>query len=325
MIKYLDLQKINASFEPELSDALLRVSHSGWYLHGEATARFEEEFAAYCGTSYCVGTGNGLDALTLIFLTYRELGVMNAGDEVIVPANTYIATLLSILRAGLKPMLCEPSFETCNIDAAYAETLITPRTRAILPVHLYGRLADMKEICKLANRYGLKVIEDAAQAHGAVWNKGLPGKGNHPLRAGNLGDAAAFSFYPAKNLGALGDGGAITTHDARLAATVRSIANYGSTEKYVHRYQGINSRLDELQAAVLSVKLSRLDQDNIRRREIAQLYKEGIDWQRLELQSTVHTDDINEANVFHIFPVFSSRRDEWQRYLNSHGICTQIH
>ena len=325
MIKYLDLQKINASFEPELSEALLRVSHSGWYLHGEATARFEEEFAAYCGTSYCVGTGNGLDALTLIFLTYRELGVMNAGDEVIVPANTYIATLLCILRAGLKPMLCEPSFETCNIDAAYAETLITPRTRAILPVHLYGRLADMKEICKLANRYGLKVIEDAAQAHGAVWNKGLPGKGNHPLRAGNLGDAAAFSFYPAKNLGALGDGGAITTHDARLAATVRSIANYGSTEKYVHRYQGINSRLDELQAAVLSVKLSRLDQDNIRRREIAQLYKEGIDWQRLELQSTVHTDDINEANVFHIFPVFSSRRDEWQRYLNSHGICTQIH
>ena len=183
MIKYLDLQKINASFEPELSDALLRVSHSGWYLHGEATARFEEEFAAYCGTSYCVGTGNGLDALTLIFLAYRELGVMNAGDEVIVPANTYIATLLSILRAGLKPMLCEPSFETCNIDAAYAETLITSRTRAILPVHLYGRLADMKEICKLANRYGLKVIEDAAQAHGAVWNKGLPGKGNHPLRA----------------------------------------------------------------------------------------------------------------------------------------------
>ena len=172
MIKYLDLQKINASFEPELSDALLRVSHSGWYLHGEATARFEEEFAAYCGTSYCVGTGNGLDALTLIFLAYRELGEMNAGDEVIVPANTYIATLLSILRAGLKPMLCEPSFETCNIDAAYAETLITPRTRAILPVHLYGRLAGMKEICKLANRYGLKVIEDAAQAHGAAWNKG---------------------------------------------------------------------------------------------------------------------------------------------------------
>ena len=272
MIKYLDLQKINASFEPELSDALLRVSHSGWYLHGEATARFEEEFAAYCGTSYCVGTGNGLDALTLIFLAYRELGVMNAGDEVIVPANTYIATLLSILRAGLKPMLCEPSFETCNIDAAYAETLITPRTRAILPVHLYGRLADMKEICGLANRHGLKVIEDAAQAHGAVWNKVLPGKENQPLRAGNLGDAAAFSFYPAKNLGALGDGGAITTHDERLAATVRSIANYGSTEKYVHRYQGINSRLDELQAAVLSVKLPRLNQDNIRRREIAQIY-----------------------------------------------------
>lgn len=322
MIKYLDLQKINASFEPELSEALLRVSHSGWYLHGEATARFEEEFAAYCGTSYCVGTGNGLDALTLIFLTYRELGVMNAGDEVIVPANTYIATLLSILRAGLKPMLCEPSFETCNIDAAYAETLITPRTRAILPVHLYGRLADMKEICKLANRYGLKVIEDAAQAHGAVWNKGLPGKGNHPLRAGNLGDAAAFSFYPAKNLGALGDGGAITTHDARLAATVRSIANYGSTEKYVHRYQGINSRLDELQAAVLNVKLGRLDEDNERRRRVACRYMKEIKNPEVILPQMATEAD---AHVFHIFTIFTPGRDRLREHLEHHGVQSLIH
>mgnify|MGYP005947807141 CR=1 FL=1 len=322
MIKYLDLQKINASFEPELSEALLRVSHSGWYLHGEATARFEEEFAAYCGTSYCVGTGNGLDALTLIFLTYRELGVMNAGDEVIVPANTYIATLLSILRAGLKPMLCEPSFETCNIDAAYAETLITSRTRAILPVHLYGRLADMKEICKLANRYGLKVIEDAAQAHGAVWNKGLPGKGNHPLRAGNLGDAAAFSFYPAKNLGALGDGGAITTHDARLAATVRSIANYGSTEKYVHRYQGINSRLDELQAAVLNVKLGRLDEDNEHRRRVACRYMKEIKNPEVVLpQMTTEAD----AHVFHIFTIFTPGCDRLREHLEHYGVQSLIH
>lgn len=322
MIKYLDLQKINASFEPELSEALLRVSHSGWYLHGEATARFEEEFAAYCGTSYCVGTGNGLDALTLIFLTYRELGVMNAGDEVIVPANTYIATLLSILRAGLKPMLCEPSFETCNIDAAYAETLITSRTRAILPVHLYGRLADMKEICKLANRYGLKVIEDAAQAHGAVWNKGLPGKGNHPLRAGNLGDAAAFSFYPAKNLGALGDGGAITTHDARLAATVRSIANYGSTEKYVHRYQGINSRLDELQATVLNVKLGRLDEDNKRRRRVACRYMKEIKNPEVILPQMATEAD---AHVFHIFTIFTPGRDRLREHLEHYGVQSLIH
>lgn len=325
MIKYLDLQRINASFEPELSDALLRVSHSGWYLHGEATARFEQEFADYCGTAHCIGTGNGLDALTLIFLAYRELGVMNAGDEVIVPANTYIATLLSVLRAGLKPVLCEPSPETCNICVRHAETLITGRTRAIVPVHLYGRLADMEGVHNLANRYGLKIIEDAAQAHGAIYDEGLPGKENQPWRAGNLGDAAAFSFYPAKNLGALGDGGAITTHDAELAAIARSIANYGSTEKYIHLYQGVNSRLDELQAAALSVKLPRLNKDNARRREIAKLYKENIHWEHLNLRSTVHASDINGANVFHIFPVFSSRRDELQRHLAAHNIHTQIH
>lgn len=325
MIKYLDLQAINASFEPELSDALLRVARSGWYLHGESTARFEEAFAAYCGTTHCIGTGNGLDALTLIFLAYRELGVMEAEDEVIVPANTYIATLLAILRAGLKPVLCEPLFETCNMDTAAAESLITPRTRALLPVHLYGRLADMEQVCLLARRYGLKVIEDAAQAHGAIWGKELPGKAARPLRAGNLGDAAAFSFYPAKNLGALGDGGAVTTCDADLAATVRSIANYGSTEKYIHRHKGINSRLDELQAAILTVKLLRLDPDNARRREIARKYKEGIDWQRLELQSTVLTGSFDEANVCHIFPLFSTRRSEWQRHLTAHGIGTQIH
>lgn len=325
MIKYLDLQKINASFEPALSDALLRVSRSGWYLHGEATARFEQEFADFCGTAHCIGTGNGLDALTLIFLAYRELGVMNAGDEVIVPANTYIATILSILHAGLKPVLCEPLPETCNIDVIHAETLITQRTRAILPVHLYGRLADMQGVYDLAARYGLKIVEDAAQAHGAIYDKVLPGKEKQLLRAGNLSDAAAFSFYPAKNLGALGDGGAITTHDTSLAAIVRFIANYGSTEKYIHLYQGINSRLDELQAAVLSVKLPRLDKDNVRRREIAQLYKENIHWKYPKLQCTVSTEDIKESNVFHIFPVFSPRRDELQHYLTAHNIHSQIH
>lgn len=325
MIKYLDLQPLNASFEPELSDALLRVCHAGWYLYGKETARFEQAFAAYCGTTHCVGTGNGLDALTLIFLAYRELGAMAEGDEVIVPANTFIATLLSVLRAGLKPVLCEPDSATCNLDMACAESLITPRTRALLPVHLYGRLADMQGAHELAARYGLKIVEDAAQAHGAVWSKGLPGRKDTALRAGSLGDAAAFSFYPAKNLGALGDGGAVTTRDTELAAAVRSIANYGSNKKYVHRFQGINSRLDELQAAVLSVKLSRLDRDNARRRKIAQAYKEKIEWQRLGLSGTVLTDGITEANVFHIFPVFSPRRDALQHHLTRCGIATQIH
>lgn len=358
MIKYLDLQQLNASFEPALSDALTRVSRSGWYLYGEATARFEQDFARYCGTVHCIGTGNGLDALTLIFLAYREAGTMSAGDEVIVPANTYIATLLAILRAGLKPVLCEPSPVTCNIDASRAETLITPRTRAILPVHLYGRLADMQGIHDLATRYGLKIIEDAAQAHGAIYlkmsqaNATIPCKDSrrgggisckdsrrssiisgeslqrgegHPLRAGNLGDAAAFSFYPAKNLGALGDGGAVTTNDAHLASLVRAIANYGSTTKYIHQYPGINSRLDELQAAALSVKLPRLDKDNARRREIARLYHEHIHWERLHLRNNIAPEGIGTDNVFHIFPVFSTRRDELQQHLAAHHVQTQIH
>lgn len=341
MIQYLDLQKLNASFEPELSKALLRVSHSGWYLHGEATDRFEREFAAYCGVRHCIGTGNGLDALTLIFLGYRELGVMTAGDEVIVPANTYIATLLAVLRAGLKPVLCEPDVATCNMDVACAERLITSRTRALLPVHLYGRPANMKGICKLAAHYGLKVIEDAAQAHGAMvesylkessLKEGLPDSKKRPLRAGNLGDAAAFSFYPAKNLGALGDGGAITTSDDVLAAAVRCLANYGAVEKYVHIYKGVNSRLDELQAAVLSVKLPRLDQDNARRRKIAQYYKEGIDWERTGLTSTlwehannITTEEADKTNVFHIFPLFSPCRDALQQHLTAYNIATQIH
>lgn len=325
MIKYLDLQKINASFEPALSEALLRVSRSGWYLHGEATTRFEQKFADYCGVSHCVGAANGLDALTLILLAYREMGVMSAGDEVIVPANTFVATLLSVQRAGLKPVLCEPSAETCNIDVACAEALITKRTRAILPVHLYGRLADMQGVHKLSSDYGLKIIEDAAQAHGAIYNKVLPNSESASLRAGGLSDAAAFSFYPAKNLGALGDGGAATTNDAGLAHMMRSIANYGSTEKYVHKHQGINSRLDELQAAALSVKLPRLDKDNARRREIAQLYKENIRWERTGMHSTCLAEEISESNVFHVFPVFTSHRDKLQQHLATNGIQTQIH
>ena len=220
MIKYFDLQRISESFEPELSETVVRVTRSGWYLQGEETRAFEEVFAGYCGTRYCIGVGNGLDALTLIFMAYRELGEMQPGDEVIVPANTYIASILSVVRAGLKPVFCEPSFDSCNIAPEAIETLINSRTKAILPVHLYGRCADMQPILNIAASYRLKVVEDAAQSHGAVY---------HGKRTGNLGDAAGFSFYPAKNLGALGDGGAVTTNDQQLAAMIRSIANYGSS------------------------------------------------------------------------------------------------
>lgn len=312
MIKYFELQRISDSFEPELSDVLVRVIRSGWYLQGEENRLFEEAFASYCGTTCCVGVGNGLDALTLIFMAYCELGEMKPGDEVIVPANTYIASILAVIRAGMKPVFCEPSLASCNIDPEKIEPLITSRTRAILPVHLYGRCADMQPLKAIAERYRLKVVEDAAQAHGAVYN----GK-----RTGSLGDAAGFSFYPAKNLGALGDGGAVTTCDESLAAMVRSIANYGSSAKYVHSHKGINSRLDEIQAAVLRLKLSRLDIDNERRRMIACQYIAGI---RNPLLSLPQIDD-GEQHVFHLFPVFSSCRDRLQAFLTEAGIQTQIH
>lgn len=312
MIKYFELQRISSSFEPELSDVVARVVRSGWYLQGEETNTFEKAFAGYCGTDYCIGVGNGLDALTLIFMAYCERGEMQPGDEVIIPANTYIASILAVIRAGLKPVFCEPSLQSCNIDPDKIEALITPRTKALLPVHLYGRCADMQPILKLAARYHLKVVEDAAQAHGAIYN----GK-----RAGNLGDAAGFSFYPAKNLGALGDGGAVTTNDESLVAVIRSIANYGSSAKYVHHYKGINSRLDELQAAVLSLKLLRLDTDNERRRVIARQYLKGI---RNPLLTLPQIDDWKQ-HVFHIFPVFSPCRDRLQAFLTEEGIQTQIH
>ncbi len=332
IIKYLDLHQINKSFEPALSDELLRVTRSGWYLQGEATLKFEQAFAAYCGTSHCVGTGNGLDAVTLIFLAYRELGVMREGDEVIVPANTFIATLLGVIRAGLRPVLCEPAPDTCNIDPTLVEPLITSRTRSLLAVHLYGRMADMRALRAIADRHGLKLVEDAAQAHGARLIAGSEPECHHasdraltPQRAGAWGDAAAFSFYPAKNLGALGDGGAVTTSDSELASLVRSLGNYGSSEKYIHRYNGINSRLDELQAAALSVKLPRLDSDNARRREIARKYLKGIEWERTGLRSTCLQQTPDESSVYHIFPLFSPHRELLCQRLAGRGIQTQIH
>ncbi|MDR1003936.1 MAG: DegT/DnrJ/EryC1/StrS family aminotransferase [Prevotellaceae bacterium] len=310
MIPYLNLQQLNASFEPQLSEAVLRVTASGQYLYGEATCRFEAQFARYCGVRHCVGTANGLDALTLIFLACRELNLLHDGDEVIVPANTFIATILAVLRAGLTPVLCEPRLDTCTIDPEAAERLITPRTRAILPVHLYGRQAAMPVLRELAARHHLLVIEDAAQAHGGGTPTGL---------------AAAYSFYPAKNLGALGDGGAVVTDDADLAAAVRALANYGASDKYVYIYKGVNSRLDELQAAVLSVKLARLDEDNARRRAIARRYLEQIPWERTGITAPVLATGIEPDNVFHIFPIFTPRREELQRQLLAHGIATQIH
>ena len=312
MIKYFNLKSINDSFEPQLSEAVQRVIASGIYILGPEVEKFEKEFAHYCGCSNCIGVGNGLDALTLILRAYRKMEIMQKGDEVIVPANTYIASILSIVAAGLKPVLCEPQWESCNIDPDRIESLITDRTKAIMPVHLYGRVADITEIGSIAKRYGLKIIEDCAQAHGAIYN----GK-----RVGSLGDAGAFSFYPAKNLGALGDGGAVTTNDDTLADTVRTLANYGSKKKYENLFKGVNCRLDELQAAVLSVKLARLDKDNERRREIAMRYISGIS---NKFVATPRVDNIKQ-HVVHIFPIFVQEREKLQQYLIEQGVETLIH
>ena len=312
MIKYCDLKKITDIHEPQLSEAVNRVIQSGWYILGNEVKNFEHEFAKYCGCNHCIGTGNGLDALTIIMLAYRELGAMQEGDEVIVPANTYIASILSILQAGLRPVLCEPLWESCNIDPEKIEELITPRTKAIMAVHLYGRCADIPEIDKIAKKHSLKIIEDSAQAHGAI----IAGK-----RTGNLGDAAGFSFYPGKNLGALGDGGAITTNDKELAEVARAIANYGSQKKYVNIYKGLNSRLDEIQAAILSVKLQRLDVDNERRREIAGIYNARITNPAITLLEPTN----GKEHVYHIYPIFCKDREKLQQHLLENGIETLIH
>lgn len=312
MTRYCDLKKINGAYMDEINAVLARAASSGWYIRGEECRKFEEEFAAYCGCSCCIGTGNGLDALAITLQAYREMGTMKEGDEVIVPANTYIATILAVMQAGMKPVLCEPDAMSFNIDPKRIEPLITERTRAIMPVHLYGQTAEMEAIMEIAGKHSLKVIEDAAQAHGAEY------KGR---RAGNLGDAAGFSFYPGKNLGALGDGGAITTNDKELAKTARAIANYGSHKKYINIYKGVNSRLDELQAAVLGVKLQYLDKENGRRREIAARYTEEI---RNDAVSLPVIEEMNR-HVFHIFPILCQSRDRLQEHLSTEGIETLVH
>lgn len=312
-VRYLDLRKINASFDPELSEVVARTVRSGRYLFGEEVDAFERRFAHYCGTTHCVGTGNGLDALTLVFMAYVGMGRMGKGDEVIVPANTYIASILAVVRAGLKPVFCEPEWDTCDMDPAKAEPLVSTRTKAIMAVHLYGRLCRMEEIRDIARRHGLLVVEDCAQAHGATHD----GK-----KAGALGDAAGFSFYPGKNLGALGDAGAVTTDDGDLAARVRALANYGSSAKYVNPYAGINSRMDELQAAVLNVKLRRLDEDNARRRRVARRYVAEIANRRVALPQM--PSDPRE-HVFHIFPVFTPERDSLRTHLEHRGVQSLVH
>lgn len=312
MIKYLDLKLVTAQHGSEISEAVQRVVDSGWYLQGTENKAFCEEFASFIGTTHCVGCGNGLDALTLILRAYKEMGVMQDGDEVIVPANTYIATILAITENNLKPVLVEPRIDTFQIDDTRIEEAITPRTRAIMIVHLYGKCAYTDRIGDICRRHDLRLIEDNAQAHGCHFGK---------RRTGSLGDAAAHSFYPGKNLGALGDGGAVTTNDTELAEMIATLANYGSSRKYVFDYKGRNSRLDEVQAAVLRVKLHYLDADNARRREIAMQYAERIHNERLLLPSMEYC----KQSVHHIFPVLCKKRDELQKYLLEHGVQTMVH
>lgn len=311
-IPFLDLKALNARHADELKAAAARVIDSGWYVLGEELKAFEREFAAYCGTAHALGVGNGLDALALILRGYRELGALAEGDEVIVPGNTFIASFLAISENGLAPVPVEPDPLTFNLDPAQVEAAIGPRTRAILAVHLYGQLADMPALAELARRHGLLLIEDAAQAHGA--SDGV-------RRAGAFGDAAAFSFFPTKNLGALGDGGAVTTDDARLAERIAALRNYGSQVKYHHLFQGVNSRLDELQAALLRVKLRYLDEDAAARRRLAQRYRAGIRHPRIQLPRVAR----EEAHVWHLFVVRCAQRDALQNHLQAQGIQTQVH
>ncbi|RQE07102.1 DegT/DnrJ/EryC1/StrS family aminotransferase [Prevotella intermedia] len=311
MIEYLSLKRITAMHEDEINKAISDVVASGWYLNGTAVQRFEEHYRTYIGTQHCVSCGNGLDALHLILRAYKELGQFHNGDEIIVPANTYIATILAITENNLTPILVEPDITTLEIDDNRIEAAITPRTRAIMLVHLYGRCAYTERIGNICKHHGIKLIEDNAQAHGCTNNGKL---------TGSFGDAAAHSFYPGKNLGALGDAGAVTTNDLKLAEAVRTLGNYGSSRKYVFDYQGKNSRMDEIQAAVLDVKLKYLDEDNARRKEIAHYFEQHIKNDRITIPTTLNRD-----NVYHIFPILCTERDRLQEYLKENGVQTMIH
>lgn len=312
-VKYLDLKRLNDSFEPELTSEVARVVQGGWYLLGQENERFSKAFADYCGARFCVPTGNGLDALTMILLAYKQMLGWPDDAEVIVPSNTYIASILAVSRAGLQPVLCEPRLEDYLINPDLIEDLITERTKAIMVVHLYGRVCDMKPIMALADKYGLKVVEDVAQAHGVLYDG---------VRAGHLSDAAGVSFYPGKNLGALGDAGCVTTDDEALANYVRAMANYGSQEKYLNIMKGLNSRMDEIQAAVLCLKLKRLDADNEARRRVAQAYCEGI---RNPLITLPTMPAEPSQNVWHVYPIRTPERNHLREYLSREGIETMVH
>lgn len=313
-IPFLSLKDVTSLHGEEINEAVSRVVNSGWYLQGEENERFEADYSKYIGTKYTIGCANGLDALIWIFRAYIELGVMRPGDEVIVPANTYIATILAITENGLVPVLCEPKLNTLEIDDDIIESKITEKTRAICIVHLYGRIACTPKILELCKKYNLKLIEDNAQAHGCIYAP-------TGQKTGSIGDAAGHSFYPGKNLGALGDGGAVTTNDPDLAATVRALANYGSQKKYVFKFTGHNSRLDEIQAAVLDVKLKYLDKDNAHRKEVARYYYEHISNPLITLPDRLP----DEQNVYHLFPILCEMRDELKAYLEQNGIGTVIH
>lgn len=312
MISFLDIQKVTAKYMNEIQESINRVVNSGWYLQGKENEKFESDYANYIGTKYAIGCANGLDALIWIFRAYIEKGEMKLGDEVIVPANTYIASILAITENGLKPVLVEPNIETYQIDDTKIESVITERTKAILIVHLYGQCAYTEAIGELCKKYNLKLVEDNAQAHGCKFQ----GK-----KTGSLGDAAGHSFYPGKNLGAFGDAGAVTTNDEELAKTVRAVANYGSEKKYVFKYCGRNSRLDEIQAAVLGVKLKHLDEDVAIRKEIARYYIKYI------TNSKIITPLVSDwdAHVFHLFTIRTQERNKLQKYLADNGIQTIIH
>lgn len=316
MIPFLSLKDVTALHGAEINEAVNRVVNSGWYLQGKENERFEENYSKFIGTKYTIGCANGLDALIWIFRAYIEMGIMQPGDEVIVPANTYIATILAITENGLKPILVEPKLNTLEIDEDKIEEAITPKTKAIALVHLYGRLAWNEKIANICKKYNLKLVEDNAQAHGCLTADGR--------MTGSIGDAAGHSFYPGKNLGALGDGGAVTTNDPELAACVRALANYGSQKKYVFKYAGRNSRLDEIQAAVLDVKLKYLTEDNQHRKEVAHYYYEHLNNPLITLPDFLP----DEQNAYHLFPIIvkgKENRDHLHDYLELNGVGTVCH
>lgn len=314
MIRFLDLQVINSKFEKEIKEAMFKIFDSGWFIRGKECKKFEKEFSSFCGTKFCIGVANGLDALILIFKAYIRLGKLKKGDEVLVPANTYIATILAIVNNDLIPVLIEPDSMSFNMDDIKSfEGKISKNTKAIMPVHLYGQVTNMNLIKEISEKHDLIIIEDAAQAHGAFYNE---------HRTGNLGHAAGFSFYPGKNLGALGDGGAVTTNDKELSDMIRVLSNYGSEKKYHNKVQGINSRLDEIQAAILLIKLKGLDTESSRRREIAKRYTDKI---KNPLIQPPVWDESEQNHVFHLYVIRCRKRDTLKKYLFDNGIETVIH